>query len=573
MDTIRVEIFFVVNFSMKKFLFLLSSFLLIGGTTFALFPGLFPDTANFARVPIWDGTIGKVLTILLGTNDLANYGGDGTVPDSRALSWVSASGYLKDDLNCPGTQKFTGIDSDGKRICGITSTLLTDYGKIFSQDCPADYYRMDDTQGTTSTGDVLKAWDIVKTPPGCTMTIVFADFSLLRLDGDTTISLDLWTLADGSTIASAILSNGSVWWRILTETGSYNVGTDIIVVWVRGTSISVSSTGNTISITNTWSGWGITRVPGPSHTLVNLVDSRFSSGATVFCKNKVTSLIESLTNMWIGDTYMINPLWCDLIKPTAVSVVKHQNFGNAWVRRNTRNDIKYMYDLRSLSGTTLSAVKNTLIFDELKVTMPESNVAWVLTATWLLESTTICEPGYKWWNIRVGCQDASILAIADFTRPVPESVWQLAPLVFYGDPPVIEPTLWAVTIPDAGTWVNIPDTQFISYNVSTLALKLWWSFNGRKIIVETSSGVIANKYILFFGGTGKAKTRSIPLPWGKHDCTIDGWSCILKDISPGGTRDLWEITISTWTPWDFNVWGTAASTTSIEKRINSIIIK
>ena len=62
------------------------------------------------------------------------------------------------------------------------------------------------------------------------MTIAFADLSLLRLDGDSTISLDLGSLPDGSTIASAILANGSLWGRILTETGSYQIGTDKIVV-------------------------------------------------------------------------------------------------------------------------------------------------------------------------------------------------------------------------------------------------------------------------------------------------------------------------------------------------------
>jgi hypothetical protein len=474
---------------MKKILLSLIIIPVILSTAYALVGWLFPDTATFPRIPTGEGTVGKVIWTIVGTTDLTSVSIDGEVLNSRALSGVSSSGYLKNDINCPGTQKYIGIDADGKRLCGMSSTFLTDYGKIHSQDCPADYYRVDDTQGLTSTGDVLKAWDIVKTPPGCTMTIVFEDHSLLRLDGDTTISLDLGTFADGSTIASAILSNGSVWWRILTETWAYNVGTDVIVVWVRGTSIAITSTWNNITITNTGSGWGITRIPGPSQTLVNLVDSRISTGATVHCRNKVTNLIESLANLTIGGTYTISPLGCDLIKPVTVWVVKHQNFGNSWIRKNTRNDIKYMYELRSLSGIALSATKSKLIQDEIKITAPETTLTGVLTSTGLLESTNICEPGFKWWNERIWCQDISIKAIADFTRPLPGSGGSLAPLIFYGDPIKTLETLWAITIPDPGNWVYIGPSQYIEYNLAPLKSLLWWSLNMRTIIIETTGPV------------------------------------------------------------------------------------
>lgn len=48
---------------------------------------------------------------------------------------------------------------------------------------------------------------------------------------------------DNTTIATAILENGQIWGRILTETGVYNVGTRDVVAAVRGTSISLSMTG------------------------------------------------------------------------------------------------------------------------------------------------------------------------------------------------------------------------------------------------------------------------------------------------------------------------------------------
>jgi hypothetical protein len=77
---------------------------------------------------------------------------------------------------------------------------------------------------------MLKAGDIVKTS-SCGMTIAFTDLSILRLDADTTVSLDLIESASepGRTIASAILANGSLWGRILTDTGSYSIGTEKIV--------------------------------------------------------------------------------------------------------------------------------------------------------------------------------------------------------------------------------------------------------------------------------------------------------------------------------------------------------
>ena len=554
---------------MKKILLSLIIISVILSTAYALVAWLFPNTATFPRIPTGEGTIGKVIWTIVGTTDLTSVSIDGEVLNSRALSGVSSSGYLKNDINCPGTQKYIGIDADGKRLCGMSSTFLTDYGKIHSQDCPADYYRVDDTQGLTSTGDVLKAWDIVKTPPGCTMTIVFEDHSLLRLDGDTTISLDLGTFADGSTIASAILSNGSVWWRILTETWAYNVGTDVIVVWVRGTSIAITSTWNNITITNTGSGWGITRIPGPSQTLVNLVDSRISTGATVHCKNKVTGLVESLANLTIGGTYTISPLGCDLIKPVTVWVVKHQNFGNSWIRKNTRDDIKYMYEIRSLSGIVMSTTKDMLIRDEIKITAPETTLTGVLTSTGLLESTNICESGFKWWNERIWCQDISIKAIADFTRPLPGSGGSLAPLIFYGVPIKTLESGWASSIPAPWEGVSMPSGNYILYNYLTLKSLLWWSFAGKKFIIETNGTVGNGKHIMEFGWGNIAQVLLAP----PHLCTIDGWSCTLTDISQFWTRDLWEVEIISGNVTNIYIWGSPTATTSINKRIKRIYIK
>ena len=89
--------------------------------------------------------------------------------------------------------------------------MLADYGLIDSQDCAAIVYHSDNTFGNTSIGQTLKAGDIVKTAQGCTMTIAFSDLSIIRLDGDTVVSFDIGYLPDGTTIASALLDNGSLW--------------------------------------------------------------------------------------------------------------------------------------------------------------------------------------------------------------------------------------------------------------------------------------------------------------------------------------------------------------------------
>lgn len=70
----------------------------------------------------------------------------------------------------------------------------------------------------SSSGYVLKGGDIVKTPVGCDLTIAFADYSTLHLDEDTTVSLDMGSFPDNTTIATAILEGGQIWGRILTET-------------------------------------------------------------------------------------------------------------------------------------------------------------------------------------------------------------------------------------------------------------------------------------------------------------------------------------------------------------------
>lgn len=148
---------------------------------------------------------------------------------------MTASGYLKNTTCVSNTQVWIGFDTNGTAVCGTKSGLLT-FGTISSQDCAATIYPADNSSShPTSTGMTLKAGDIIKTNPSCGMTIAFVDTSILRLDRDTTASLDISTnsIEPGKQIASLILESGQVWGRILspdtpTSTG-YTIGSDEVV--------------------------------------------------------------------------------------------------------------------------------------------------------------------------------------------------------------------------------------------------------------------------------------------------------------------------------------------------------
>ena len=72
----------------KKILIPLILILAISGVAVGasfLNPKNLPDTVEFPRIPMGDGTIGAVIGKILGTNDLGNYVGDGTVTNTLKL--------------------------------------------------------------------------------------------------------------------------------------------------------------------------------------------------------------------------------------------------------------------------------------------------------------------------------------------------------------------------------------------------------------------------------------------------------------------------------------------------------
>lgn len=238
-----------------------------------------------------EGTVGSMIARVLGVSDLLNYTDDGTVKNAAMLSGVTANGYLKRSDICPSGQYWTGIDTDGKSTCGSTTILLADMGTITDVGNGMTIYRADGTTiNPVNIPTVVKSGDIIKTDGTGTGTITFSDLSVLRIDTDTTVSMDQTTSGTGVTIASALLANGSIWGRILTSTGVYNIGSSDIVAAVRGTSIVVTQTGATTSVAKDASGkYTITKTGSQGKTQLAILDSALGTGSitTVNCTRTI----------------------------------------------------------------------------------------------------------------------------------------------------------------------------------------------------------------------------------------------------------------------------------------------
>jgi len=104
--------------------------------------------------------------------------------------------------------------------------------------------------------------------------IKFLDQSFIRLSTGTTVELSPSASASG-TLASVILANGTLWGRILSSTGSYDIGTEDggIVAAVRGTSLSAMVGGTSSNFVYMSGAWTYT-VSNLSTPLFAVVDSR-----------------------------------------------------------------------------------------------------------------------------------------------------------------------------------------------------------------------------------------------------------------------------------------------------------
>jgi hypothetical protein len=224
--------------------------------------------------------------------------------------------------------------------------------------------------------DMLESGDIIQTNWG-TATVCFeADSSLLRLDTGTVVALEAGNLG-GKTVAQAILSDGRLWWRVLTSTG-INIGGGGLIAGVRGTSVSVEKTGtqyklsiidsqrptDAADIQNTMQAW-VTPIPTPAGQQFTYLSWATSTSPATVPKSTILSL-------------------------------------SAWARENMKKDIDYLMGLPQ---------------DAPQITAERA----IATPRGIAEQDAICidYPGvlnWRWWSDTVKCQPRWLIAYADYTK-------------------------------------------------------------------------------------------------------------------------------------------------------------
>lgn len=332
----------------KSLIFLLVALGTLGAYALS---GLFPDTAEFPRIPIGTGTIGNILATILGTTnfELSN----GRVNNTAAFSWVSGNGYLHIGNCSNASEVWRGVDDSGNPLCGQKKPSLV-FGNIESTSGTVTVIRYQDGSNVIASAWLpLYAGDIVVTDPASEAEIGFpSDNSILRLDQNTNVELQYGTLG-GNTVAQAIVNDGSLWGRVLTGTG-INFGGAWYIAWVRGTSILtkqqpfggmaeyyiVHSTHPTNAVTYTFvasgtsiTGWAAQRIYGLPATNVTDPNYNILGGGP-------------LQLFGVDQFYMMD----------------------SWIRDNTKKDIVYLKDL-SVSWA-LSAAEQAIALNELIATTP-----------------------------------------------------------------------------------------------------------------------------------------------------------------------------------------------------------
>jgi hypothetical protein len=325
--------------------------------------GLFPDTASLPRVPIGPGTIGWVL--------YSWFESDGSAKNTNTLSGITSSGYLQNN-NCtdPINNKWSGVDANGRGICGNGWAILAAIGKFSEISGVVEVLKY----GTSiwvpaNTTDDLYPGDIIRTDSSGTGTIQFAmDDSLIRLFTDTTLELQMGNL-DGNSVAEAILSDGRLWWRILSSTG-VNLGGGGVVTGVRGTSVDVLKVANLYTVTITDSVNSTNKLKTPTGIISAVKDGSMT--------------IPNL-DFWKGTRFMY--MSGDVNNVKKIIDDKNNFYTDPWFRKNTRFDVKYMSDLLDSYwiAPAMSAKKSRLAA-ELDTTIESNNVG---TLYKLLQDSTI----------------------------------------------------------------------------------------------------------------------------------------------------------------------------------------
>lgn len=467
----------------KSLLPLIAVFTISAGIVYGLTASLFPDTTEFPRLPTWPGTIGWVIAKLIGTTGLDTYIWDGTVGDTRMLSGVTASGYLKPVTCTLLGWVMVGVDVDGEAICGPKNKLLVG---TWTEWAGAEKCAVGSAICTTLTiGESLFEWDIVKTLGTSTGTITFTDdLSLLRLDVGTVVELQKWENNVNETVAQAILNNGQLWWRIVSNTG-VNIGWGGVIAGVRGTSLvmSLSSTGQ-ISL--------------------NIVDSMapFSSAYLMTYPYPTWAMPISAQRIVSYASWSV-PSASVLVSNILPKSREVMYSGSLWIRENTKKDIEYLYQKQNTMPNPVLAEA------ELTATLVPTDTA---ALEWLCGPTGTS----VYWPSLVGtkhdkCRAKNLYAFADYTKPLfisPTSsdmnlytmtwLWINSSWVF----------TWSPCIPWLPNGCKITNYDYIKYS-SIISL---WSKKWK--ITFTNSPILNGAGLVAFSGGALSNQMIVISRWG-----------------------------------------------------------
>ncbi len=100
--------------------------------------------------------------------------------NATALGGVTATGYLRSSGNCGTTKVWTSV-AGGIPSCGDKSGVLAMMGSVDTLSGTATVYHANGTFEPITSGTGILEGDIIKTDPGSTTTIAFADYSILRV--------------------------------------------------------------------------------------------------------------------------------------------------------------------------------------------------------------------------------------------------------------------------------------------------------------------------------------------------------------------------------------------------------
>lgn len=409
---------------MRKFPVIVALVLIIVGWAYALVVNLLPDNSRFPRVPTGDGTIGWAIAKILGTTDLANYIGDGTVANTNMLSGVTADKLLKAQDICLAPNVWIKTDANGKPVCGSSNMLAVNIGTVQIDTCvgAAIAYRADGTTKTFSDGDIVLQGDIVQTDAGCPITIAFADLSLIRLDGGSTVSLDTGVTTWGQSIAYAILNNGGLWGRVLTENGEYRIGNDDIVAGVRGTSIQFTKEGASPTPTKNANGDWVLPPATPGGTFqvvhstqpgVNLECTKENT-TTFVGTGKIATLPTSgdctptLSNLSVaGGSIYTNPT-APKVAENTLADLEYMSERRAVPRINTEFDItkpkntKDKNDICDPTGTTSEEYWENLLLAGMEPCLPQGLIAFADYTLWNTNMYFFNSVGYlRAWKLDI----------------------------------------------------------------------------------------------------------------------------------------------------------------------------